>query len=78
MNVWTYFDRRARRLGILDTKLAQAAAIFFVLTVVKLVPEIMSVSVWWFAALAVICAIKPLITFYGTGAPGRAGRTASP
>ena len=67
MSVWHDFDMRARRLGILDTKLAQAAAIFFALAVVKLVPQIMSVSVWWFVVLAVGCAIKPLMTFYGPG-----------
>jgi hypothetical protein len=67
MSFWTYFDERARRLGILDTKLAQAAAIFVALIIVKLVPAIMSVSIWWFFVLAVLCAIKPLMTFYGTG-----------
>ncbi len=63
--MWEYFDERARRLGIVDTKLVQAAAIFFALVVVKLVPQIMSVSIWWFVGLAILCAIKPVITFYG-------------
>jgi hypothetical protein len=66
--MWEYFDKRARRLGILDTKLVQAAAIFFALVIVKLVPQIMNVSIWWFVVLAVVCAIKPFITFYGVGA----------
>jgi len=65
--MWTYFDKRARRLGILDTKLAQAAAIFFALAVVKVVPAIMELSAWTFLGLAAICAIRPLITFYGPG-----------
>ena len=65
----SYFDRRARRLGILDTKLAQAAAISFALIVVKLYPQILSVSIWWFLALAVGCAIRPLITFFGRMEP---------
>ena len=62
--MWEYFDKRARRLGILDTKLAQAAAIFFALVIVKLIPQIMKVNIWWFALLAILCAIKPFITFY--------------
>lgn len=66
MWLWNYFDERARRLGILETKLAQAAAIFTALIVVKLVPAIMEVNVWWFIVLAVLAAIKPVITFYGT------------
>ena len=63
--MWTYFDTRARRLGILDTKLAQGAAIFFALAVVKVVPAIMELSAWTFLGLAAICAIRPLLTFYG-------------
>jgi len=66
--MWEYFDKRARRLGILDTKLVQAAAIFFALVIVKLVPQIMNLSIWWFALLAIICAIKPIITFFGGSA----------
>ena len=66
-----YFDERARRLGILDTKLAQAAAIFFALIIVKLIPQVMNVNIWWFVLLTVLCAIKPLITFFGSGTKGQ-------
>ena len=69
--MWGYFDERARRLGIFDTKLAQAAAICFALIIVKLIPEIMNLSIWWFVVLAVLCAIKPLVTFYGRQAKDR-------
>ena len=71
--MWKYFDERARRLGILDTKLAQGASIFLALVIVKLVPQILQVSAAWFAVLAVLCAIKPLVTFYGSGTPGATG-----
>ncbi|MDH3197943.1 MAG: hypothetical protein OEO21_06855 [Candidatus Krumholzibacteria bacterium] len=66
--MWEYFDTRARRLGILDTKLAQAAAICFAIVIVKLIPQIMQLSIWWFVALAILCAIRPLMTFYGSKA----------
>jgi hypothetical protein len=69
--MWAYFDKRAKRLGILDTKLAQAAAIFFALVIVKLIPQILDVNTWWFALLAILCAIKPLITFFGDGNDSR-------
>jgi hypothetical protein len=65
MSLYESLDRRARRLGIVDTKLAQGAAIFCVLIIVKLVPEILNLSVWWFVALAVACAVKPMLTFFG-------------
>lgn len=60
-----FFDKRARRLGIIDTKLAQAATIAFALAVVKLFPQIMELSIWWFVGAAVTFAVKPAITFYG-------------
>lgn len=65
MTFWESMDRRAKRLGIVDTKLAQTAAIFFALVVVKLVPQVLSVSLWWFAGLAAASAVKPILTFYG-------------
>jgi hypothetical protein len=71
MGIFGYFDERARRLGILDTKLAQGAAIFLALLIVKAFPRIMGISAWWFAALMVVCAVHPLITYYGSGPSGR-------
>jgi hypothetical protein len=64
MGFLTDMDARARRLGIVETKLAQAAAIFFFLAIVKLVPDIMALSVWWFLGLSAACAVWPLVVFY--------------
>ena len=41
MSIWTYFDDRAKRLGILDTKLVGGAVMCFTVVIVKLVPEIL-------------------------------------
>jgi hypothetical protein len=65
MSMLEYFDSRAKRLGIIDTKLVQGAAIFFALVIVKLVPEILELNVWWFVGLCVACAIKPVFGFFG-------------
>jgi len=65
MALWEYFDSRARRLGIVDTKLALGAAMFMALTIVKLVPEILNVSVWWFVVLWIGCGIRPMLVFFG-------------
>jgi hypothetical protein len=65
MSTWEYFDSRAKRLGIVDTKLAQGGAMFLALVIAKLVPQILSVNVWWFVGLGILCAIKPTITFFG-------------
>lgn len=64
MKILAEMDSRIKRFGIIDEKLAQAAAIFLALIVVKYYPEILNISVWWFVALLAICAIKPLYVFY--------------
>jgi len=56
--------RRVRRFDIIDVKLAQGAAMFFALIIAKLIPQIMSINVWWFVALLVICAVKPFYMFW--------------
>lgn len=67
MSLWEYFDSRARRFGIIDTKLALGAAMFLALIVAKLVPAILNVSVWWFVVLWIALGIRPMIVFFGSG-----------
>ena len=67
MGLWECFDSRARRLGIVDTKLALGAAMFLALTIAKLVPEILSVSVWWFVVLWIGLGVRPLLVYFGSG-----------
>ena len=64
MKLLEEMDRRIKKFGIIDEKLAQGAAIFFALIIVKLVPRIMDLNIWWFAGLLIVCAIKPLYVFY--------------
>ncbi|MHC4141703.1 MAG: hypothetical protein ACYSUF_07430 [Planctomycetota bacterium] len=64
MTLWQEFDSRARRFGIVDLKLAQAAAFFLALILVEVVPVLASVSVWWYVALCLACAVKPAIDFF--------------
>ena len=64
MELLDEMDRRIKRFGIIDEKLAQAAAIFLALIIVKLEPRIMEINIWWFVGLLIVCAIKPLYVFY--------------
>ena len=64
MKLWDEMNQRIKKFGIIDEKLAQLAAIFFALIVVKLIPQIMNLSIWWFVGLLIACAIKPLYVFY--------------
>ena len=57
-------DKRVKKFGIIDVKLAQVTAMFVALIVAKIVPQIMDLSIWWFVFLLVICAIKPFYVFW--------------
>jgi hypothetical protein len=61
----TDMNARVENFGVLDIKLAQGAAIFLVLTIVKLVPQITDLSIWWFVILMIACAIRPVWLFLG-------------
>lgn len=72
MSLGAYLDEGVKRLDFIDIKLLQGAAVFLALVIAKLVPEILTVNVWWFAGLSLACAIKPTLVLFGTGpdAPG--------
>ena len=53
------WNRKVQKFTIFGVKLAQGAAMAFVLIIVNLFPQIMSVSIWWFVAFAVVCALRP-------------------
>jgi hypothetical protein len=64
---WNAMDTRARRLGIVEVKLAQGAAMGLALAIGKAFPELMDLSVWWFLGFALVCALLPARSFYGGG-----------
>ena len=59
-----YWNRKVEKFTIFDVKLAQGAAMAFALIIVKFFPEIVSLNVWWFVALAVVCALRPLYVMW--------------
>jgi hypothetical protein len=64
MGILEDMNQRVKKFSIIDVKLAQGAAMFLVLIIAKLIPQIMTVSIWWFAVLLVICAAKPFCVFW--------------
>ena len=64
MRVIDYWNRKVEKFTIFDVKLAQGAAMAFVLIIAKLFPQIMTLSIWWFVALAIICALRPAYAMY--------------
>ena len=51
-----YWNRRVKQFTIWDLKLSQAWTAAWLLIFVKIFPQIMQLSIWWFVALAVLCA----------------------
>ena len=64
MNIIQFFNQRIRLFSIWDVKLAQLSAIAFVLILVKLIPEIVSISIWWFVGICVIAALRPMYAMF--------------
>ncbi len=59
-----YWNRKVKKFTIFDVKLVQGAAMAFALIIVKLFPQIMSLSIWWFVAFAVVCALRPVYAMW--------------
>lgn len=64
MGLIGYLNQRLRNMDVFDVKLAQLAAMFLTLFIVKLVPEIMTISIWWFVGLVILSTIKPFYAFW--------------
>ena len=65
MTSWIdYWNRKVRKLTIIDLKLVQVASMAGILIIVKLFPQIMDLSIWWFVALLIICVLRPGYMFW--------------
>jgi len=52
-----YWNRKVKTFGIFELKMAQGGSIAFAFLLAKLFSQIVMLSVWWFVALLVICAV---------------------
>ena len=64
MGLFEEMNRRVKKFDIVDVKLAQSCAFFFALVIVKLIPDIMDINIWFFVVLLILCAIKPVYVFW--------------
>lgn len=62
----TALSMRIKRLNLLDIKLLQFTAIFLGLVIVKLIPQILEIHILWFAGLAILCGLKPMLVVLKT------------
>jgi len=59
---WT--NERAHRFTAIDLKLVQFMGIFVALIIVKIIPDIMRINIWWFVGLFVLFSIRPIYVFF--------------
>jgi hypothetical protein len=68
MNAFTscldYWNRKVRTLTVFDLKLIQFGYMALILILAKLFPQITSLSIWWFVAVAVICLARPFYVLW--------------
>jgi hypothetical protein len=65
MSSWVdYWNGRVQRFTIVDVKLLQVGSMAGALVIVKWFPQIMNVSIWWFAVLCIICMLRPVYVFW--------------
>jgi hypothetical protein len=64
MGLLRYMNQRVKNFGIFDLNLSQAAAVFVALAIVKFMPQVMTLSIWWFVALAILFGFRPVVTFF--------------
>ena len=64
MGILENANEKVKKFSILDVELSQFIAIFATLIIVKLIPQIMNINIWWFVACFIICVIKPVCVFF--------------
>lgn len=64
MRMIQYFNGRVKKLNIFDLKLIQGSAMILALIIVKMVPQILAVNIWWLVGLLVLFLVRPAYAFY--------------
>lgn len=64
MRMIQYFNGQVKKLNIFDLKLIQGSAMILALIIVKMVPQILAVNIWWLVGLLVLFLVRPAYAFY--------------
>ncbi len=65
MSLIKYFNNRLKEhFTIWDIKLAQMAAMFLLIILIKLIPEIITLNYWVYIVGLIICAIRLLYVLF--------------
>ncbi len=64
MGILENMNKKVRKFSIVDVKLVQGVGIFVAFIIAKLIPQILDINIWWFVALLLLCAIRPMYVFF--------------
>ncbi len=64
MSVREFLNGKVKRLSFFDIKLIQLMTVFLTLIVVKLVPQMTGISLWWLITFAVLLSLRPVYVFF--------------
>jgi len=59
-----YWNQKVKQFTIWDLKLAQTWTAAWILILVKIFPQIMQLSVWWFVLIAIFCAPRLFVVMF--------------
>ncbi len=64
MKIISYFNQRLKLFTIWDIKLAQLAAMFVLIVLIKFIPQIITLNIWWYVVGVILSAIRPLYVMF--------------
>ena len=60
----SYFNKRVKLFNIWDIKLCQLTAMLVIIILIKLIPQIISLNIWWYVILLILAAIRPMYVMF--------------
>ncbi len=64
MYIIEFFNERVKRLNIFDIKLVQGCAMLLAVIIVKLIPQILEIDLFWFVVAIIILGMRPVYAFF--------------
>jgi len=64
MKIISYFNQRLELFKIWDIKLAQLAAMFMLIVLIKFIPQITTLNIWWYVAGCILTGIRPIYIMF--------------
>ncbi len=61
---FSFLNSSEKWFSLTDLKLLQASAMCFIFFIVKLIPGLMEINIWWFVGLFFITWIRPAYAFW--------------